>query len=102
MDDIINKQNQKIFKGMIVVVYLINSAEIFSRGIAISEPNIEEFYGRKFLTGNVPQSADDWASGLRTVVAFDQISHFIEFSDENEFIEKTFSEIDGEITNTVQ
>ncbi len=78
-----------MFKGKVVLVYLINPPEVFSGGIAITDPQIVEAENRKFVMGTVPESPDDWTSGLRVSVAFDQIAHFIEFTDEDEFLTKS-------------
>lgn len=77
-----------VFKGKVLLVYLFNAPEALSAGIAISNPKIEELCGRTFLIGNVPSHSNDWASGSRIGIAFDQISNFLEFSDENDYLEK--------------
>ena len=91
MIDNSDKLTGNFFKGKIVILYLINPPEAFSGGIAISEPKIEELNGRFFLMGQVPSNPDDWTSGLRTGVAVDQVAHFLEFGDENEFLLKASS-----------
>jgi hypothetical protein len=93
MEDNIGKLKGSLFKGKVVILYLINPHEAFSGGVAICDPKIEERQGRIFLVGEVPHSEGDWSSGLRIGVAFDQICHFIEFADTNEFLERTSSGI---------
>ena len=41
----------QLFKGRVLIAYLINPPEAFSGGVAISNPALEEFYGRIFLMG---------------------------------------------------
>ena len=89
------QSKEQFFKGKVVIVYLINPPEAFTGGIAVYNPQVEEWFGRIFLMGEVPPSPDDWTSGLRTGIAFDQIAHFLEFSDENEYLEKSSSAMDG-------
>jgi len=83
-----DKEIGKFFKGKIVLLYLNNASEVFSGGVAVYEPKIEEWCGRTFLIGVVPSNPNDWSSGLRIGVAFDQIGHFLEFSDERDFLER--------------
>lgn len=82
-----------MFKGKVVLVYLVNPPEEFAGGIAIADPQIVEAEKKKFVTGTVPETSDDWTSGLRVSVAFDQIAHFIEFADEDEFFSKSFGSV---------
>ena len=51
-----NSSNPKVplFKGKVVILYLINPPESFSGGVAICDPKIEERHGRIFLVGEVP------------------------------------------------
>ncbi|MBA3011591.1 MAG: hypothetical protein FP812_15350 [Desulfobacula sp.] len=77
------------FKGNLVIFYLNNPSENFAGGVVILNPVIEESFGRRLIVGTVPSHNKDWASGLRTAVFFDQIAHFVEFKDENEFIERS-------------
>ncbi|RJP52962.1 MAG: hypothetical protein C4583_05735 [Anaerolineaceae bacterium] len=77
-----------MFEGKVVLVYLIDPSEEFASGISISNPEVKDHYGRKFIYGTVPENSDDWASGLKVSVAFDQIAHFLEFSDEREFFDR--------------
>lgn len=93
MEENSSKSLGNLFKGKVVILYLVNPPEAFSSGVAVCDPNIEERHGRIFLVGRVPYSENDWSSGLRIGVAFDQIAHFLEFSDTNEFLEKTSSGI---------
>jgi hypothetical protein len=78
-----------IFQGKVVLLFLKGPPEGFTGGIAVLNPSIEEREGRKFVVGRVPPSPDDWTSGLRVGIAFDQIAHYLEFADENEFFEKS-------------
>jgi hypothetical protein len=82
---------ENIFNGKVILAYLINSPDDFAGGLAISDPKIEEKLGRYFVVGRVPENPSDWTSGLPISVAFDQIAHFMEFEDENDFIEKASS-----------
>ena len=91
MVNISEKTKGFIFLGKVVVLYLNNPPEGFSSGIAIHDPKIEELNGRFFLIGNVPSNPEDWTSGLRAGIALDQVAHFIEFEDENEFLLKASS-----------
>lgn len=77
-----------MFKGKLILVYLIDSSKEFIGGIALLDPKIEECEGRKFIMGQIPGSSDDWASGLRTGIAFDQVAHYLEFADEDEYFDK--------------
>jgi hypothetical protein len=81
----------QFFRGKVLIVYLINPPDAFSGGIAVANPRLEECYDRIFLVGEVPPSPDDWSSGLRISIGFDQVAHFLEFSDVDEYIEKTSS-----------
>jgi len=80
-----------LFEGKVLLVYLINPPEAFVGGIAIINPQIVERMGRCFLIGAVPTRPDDWTSGLRVGISFEQIAHFLEFSDEDEFLKKSSS-----------
>ena len=99
MGDRSGKTTDNFFKGKIVVLYLVNAPEAFSSGVAIYNPKIEEWHGRIFLIGEVPSNPTDWSSGLRIGVAFDQIGHFIEFSDESEYLQKTSSGLEKGFTH---
>lgn len=76
-----------MFEGKVVLVYLIDAPDAFAAGIAILNPQVQDHFDRKFITGTVPEDPDDWTSGLRISVASDQIAHFLDFSDEKEFSE---------------
>ncbi|OGP91356.1 MAG: hypothetical protein A2157_18280 [Deltaproteobacteria bacterium RBG_16_47_11] len=88
-----NQQNKELrnytFKGRVLLVYLMNAPNAFLGGVVISNPKTEELFGRTFLIGDVPSTSNDWAAGSRIGIAFDQVSHFLEFSDENEYLEKS-------------
>ena len=43
----------------------------------------------EFVVGTVPSIDKDWSSGLKTGVFLDQVAHFLEFKDENEFMERS-------------
>jgi hypothetical protein len=73
----------------VVLLYLVNPPEEFSGGIAISDPQIIEMQGRRFVVGISPECLNDWVSGLRTSVAFDQVAQLIEFDSEEEFMERS-------------
>ena len=89
-----------MFKGKVVLFYLINPPEAFVGGIAVSEPVLEERQGRKFVIGSVPLSPNDWTSGLSVGIAYDEIAHFLEFPDEREFLER--SEMGGMAHGPIQ
>lgn len=91
-----------LFKGKAILAYLINPPDEFVGGLAIADPRIEDKFGRYFVVGKVPQNSADWTSGLRISVAFDQIAHYIEFEDENDFIEKAGQGISGIGNKTIQ
>ncbi len=78
-----------LFKGKVVLIYMMNAAPEFSGGIAICDPVLEECNGRSFVVGTVPSMFDDWSSGQTVGVALDQIAHYLEFESEQEFIEKS-------------
>jgi len=78
-----------VFVGKVVLIYLTDASDDFAGGIAIRDPRIENFNGLLFVTGVVPTGYHDWSSGQRIGVAFDQIAHFLEFEDEQEFMEKS-------------
>jgi hypothetical protein len=82
------------FKGKVVLVYLMQSHDAFSGGIAVKDPKIEQLQGLTFLRGNVPDGYD-WTSGLSISIRFDQIAHFIEFRTEQEFAEKSSIAMDS-------
>jgi hypothetical protein len=79
------------FEGEVLLVYLMNPSEGFTGGIAIKKPRIKELFGRSFIVGEVPVDMNDWASGLKTAVAVDQIIHYLEFSDEKEYFQRISS-----------
>ena len=91
-----------IFKGKVILAYLINPPDDFVGGLAISEPRIEEKLERYFIVGRVPENPSDWSSGLPISVAFDQIAHYIEFEDEKDFIEKAGSVTSGIGSKSIQ
>ena len=93
MENDSHKSMGQLFKGKVVIFYLINPPETFSSGVAVCNPKVEERHGRIFLVVEVPYNETDWSSGLRIGVAFYQIAHFLEFADTNEFLEKTSSGI---------
>jgi len=82
------------FKGEVLLIYLINTHEAFSAGIAIREPKIEEIHGNIFLAGIVPQNYD-WAGGSKIFIRFDQIAHFLEFETEEVYFKKLPQNIGG-------
>jgi uncharacterized protein (DUF1330 family) len=55
----------------------------------MANPSTEELHGRTFLVGEVPESTGDWSAGLRIGIGFDQVAHFLEFRNVEEYIEKT-------------
>jgi len=79
----------RLFRGKVVLVYMMNAAPEFSGGIAICDPVLEDNNGRCFVVGTVPNMFDDWSSGQTVGVALDQIAHYLEFSSEQEFIDKS-------------
>lgn len=91
-----------VFKGKVILSYLINPPDEFVGGLAISAPRIEENLGRYFVVGRVPENISDWTSGLPISVAFDQIAHYMEFEDENDFFEKAGSGIPGIGNKSIQ
>jgi hypothetical protein len=84
-----NESKNYVFKGRVLLVYLMNAPDAFAGGVAISNPKTEELFGRTFLIGDIPSTSSDWAAGSRIGIAFDQVTHFVEFSDENEYLEKS-------------
>jgi hypothetical protein len=84
-------EDKKFFSGKVVLLYLLNPPDEFVSGIPISNPEIKELNGRSYFVGRIPKNPNDWASELRTGIAVDQIAHFIEFDDEEEFIMKSSS-----------
>ena len=78
----------QIFKGEVVLFYLMNAPEEFSGGIVIANPSIQDICGRIFVVGTVP-NIDDWSVGANVGVALDQVAHYLEFSSEQEFNEKS-------------
>ena len=95
-------ETEKIFKGKMLLMYLINPPDEFAGGVAISNPTIEEKLGRYFIVGRVPDNPEDWTSGMSISVAFDQIAHYLEFHGENDFYEKTGSTISGMGNSSLQ
>lgn len=79
----------------VVLIYLINPPEEFAGGIAVSDPEVVEKEGRKFVAGISPEGLNDWVSGLRISVAYDQIAHLIEFDSEEEFLERSEQALAG-------
>ena len=77
-----------MFKGKVIIVYLIDASEAFSMGLAILNPKVHDHYGRKFISGTVPNDPEDWASGLEISVALDQVAHFLEFADEDDYFDR--------------
>jgi hypothetical protein len=78
----------RIFNGKVVLVYLTNATPEFAQGISIYKPEIKELMGRTFIVGTVPNDIQDWTSGLRIGIAFDQVFHFVEFKDEADYLER--------------
>ena len=89
------KADTNLFKGKVILVYLIDPPSEYVAGLAISNPKTIEYLGRYFVVGKVPESISDWTSGLRISVAFDQVAHFMEFKDENDFFERAGPDIYG-------
>jgi hypothetical protein len=79
----------------VVLIYLANPPEEFAGGIAVGDPQVVELEGRKFVAGKSPEGLNDWVSGLRISVAFDQIAHLIEFDSEEEFMERSEQALAG-------
>ena len=61
----------------IVFIYKVNS----QNDISLQDPTFEMHNGKLFLVGEVPDggSANDWLSGLKVYVAWDQVEEFIIF-----------------------
>jgi hypothetical protein len=91
-----------IFQGSVLLIYLISPPDEFAGGVAISRPTIEERLGRYFVVGRVPDNPEDWTSGMTISVAFDQIAHYLEFDDENDFDKRTASSFPGIGNNSLQ
>lgn len=79
-----------LFRGGVVLLYLIDPTEMFAGGLAIQNPELTEIDGRTFIRGMVPDNMDDWSAGQPIGVALDQVAHYVEFSDEQEFMEKVY------------
>jgi hypothetical protein len=80
---------KRLLACKVVLIYLVNPPEEFAGGIAVGDPEVVEKEGRKFVAGISPEGLNDWVSGLRISVAFDQVAHFIEFDSEEEFLERS-------------
>jgi len=78
-----------MFEGRVVLFYMLNPPEAFAGGIAVLDPRIIDRWGQKFVVGRIPDGPDDWASGLRVSIAFDQVAHFLEFDSIEEYLEKS-------------
>lgn len=78
-----------MFNGKVIIVYLIDPTEELAMGLAIANPQVQDHFGRTFITGTVPHDAQDWASGLAISVALDRVEHFLEFADEDEYFERS-------------
>ncbi|MDJ0782061.1 MAG: hypothetical protein QNJ22_08810 [Desulfosarcinaceae bacterium] len=82
-------ENENVFGGKVVLIYLVNAPESFSGGIPVVNPTIEEKEGRKFVIGHLPNNTNDWSSGLPIGVAMDQIAHYLTFASEEDFANKS-------------
>ena len=87
---------RKVFQSSVIIVYLINSPEAFMGGIALKNPEIEERCGRQFLIGEVPFNPNDWTSGLKVGISFDQVAHYLEFPSEDEYFKRFSAQPEGE------
>ena len=94
--------SSSIFTGEVILVYLKTPPTEFAGGVAISRPRIEKKLGRYFVVGTVPENPKDWSSGLPISVAFDQIAHYLEFQDENDFDEKARLSVAGRDRDSLQ
>jgi hypothetical protein len=86
---------KRLLDCKVVLIYLINPPEEFAGGIAVGGPEVIEKEGRKFVAGISPECLNDWVSGLRISVAYDQIAHLIEFDSEEEFMERSEQALAG-------
>jgi hypothetical protein len=78
-----------VFEGKVILIYLVNAPEAFAGGIPILNPTIEEKAGRKFIVGSLPNTPNDWSSGLPIGVALDQMAHYLAFSSEEDYLNKS-------------
>ena len=81
-------QNENVFGGRVVLIYLINPHDSVAGGIPVLDPVVEKKHGREFLVGQVPSDPNDWSAGLTVGIAMDQIAHYLVFSTEEEFTKK--------------
>ena len=86
---------ENMFKGKVILAYLVNPPDEFIGGIAISHPKLETLCGRHFVVGTVPENPSDWASGLRISVAFEQIAHYLELESHDDFFDVADAGIPG-------
>lgn len=89
------KDNETFFKGRVILVYLKHGTEDIAGGIAISDPKIRNINDRLFVCGMTPAGIFDWTAGQRVGVALDEILHFVEFDNEQDFFEKSTLAFDG-------
>lgn len=81
---------ETFFRGGVVLIYLTDPSEMFSGGLAIQNPELTDINGRTFIRGTVPGHMEDWSAGQPIGVALDQVAHYLEFADEQEFMEKVY------------
>ncbi|MFP4309805.1 MAG: hypothetical protein ACLFRG_15500 [Desulfococcaceae bacterium] len=81
---------ETFFRGGVLLVYLLDPTEMFTGGLAIQDPELTDINGRTFIRGKVPAHTEDWSAGQPIGVALDQVAHYLEFADEQEFMEKVY------------
>ena len=79
---------ENLFRGEVVLVYLVNPPEAFIGGIPIVNPVIEEKEGVKFIVGNMPSDPRDWTSDMPVGVALHQVAHYLVFSSVEDYYGK--------------
>ncbi len=74
-----------VLEGNILLVYTRFSGPQAASGVPLQAARVENILGRLFIVGIVPQETNDWAAGLKTCLAWDEVAHFVLFPSLHEY-----------------
>lgn len=74
------------FAKKLLTIHLVDGQHNY----LIADPRFEQQGGRWFLVGNTPKegSGCDWAAGVETAIAWDQVSAYRVFDSVDQYVER--------------
>ena len=76
------------FKNKIILLYLFNRPD--DHNVVLQDASLENQAGRMFIVGEFAEgtTANDWAAGVRTAVAWDSVEQYLVFDTIENYFER--------------